>query len=75
MSNLTIAAGTHITAEAGTTIAEQGGNAVDSAIAAAIVSMCTDTGIMSPGCGAFITIWPPGDACRWRIRTQAAAGS
>jgi gamma-glutamyltranspeptidase/glutathione hydrolase len=23
--------------------------------------MCTDTGIMSPGCGAFITIWPPGD--------------
>jgi len=60
MSNLTIAAGTRITAEAGTAVAEQGGNAVDAAIAAAIVSMCTDTGIMSPGGGAFITIWPPG---------------
>ena len=60
MTNLTIAAGTRITAESGTTIGKQGGNAVDAAIAAAIVSMCTDTGIMSPGCGAFITIWPPG---------------
>ncbi len=54
-----IAAGTRIAAEAGTTLAEQGGNAVDAAVAAAIVSMCTDTGIMSPGCGAFVTIWPP----------------
>ncbi|MDH3673531.1 MAG: gamma-glutamyltransferase [Gammaproteobacteria bacterium] len=61
MTDLTIAAGTRITAEAGATVAKQGGNAVDAAIAAAIVSMCTDTGIMSPGCGAFITIWAPGD--------------
>lgn len=61
MTKLTVAAGTHIAAEAGTTVGKQGGNAVDAAIAAAIVSMCTDTGIMSPGCGAFITIWPPGD--------------
>ncbi len=60
MASLTIAAGTRIAAEAGTTIAEQGGNAVDAAIAAAIVSMCTDTGIMSPGCGAFVTVWAPG---------------
>ncbi|MDJ0957162.1 MAG: gamma-glutamyltransferase [Arenicellales bacterium] len=61
MTNLTIAAGTRIAAEAGTTVAKQGGNAVDAAIAAAIVSMCTDTGIMSPGCGAFVTVWPPDD--------------
>ncbi len=58
MTRLLIAAGTKITAKAGATIAEQGGNAVDAAIAAAIVSMCTDIGIMSPGGGAFITIWP-----------------
>jgi gamma-glutamyltranspeptidase/glutathione hydrolase len=58
---LVIAAGTRIAAEAGTAVAEQGGNAVDAAVAAAIVSMCTDTGIMSPGCGAFITVWPPAD--------------
>ena len=61
MTSLTIAAGTRIAAEAGTTVAKQGGNAVDAAIAAAVVSMCTDTGIMSPGCGAFITVWPPDD--------------
>ena len=58
MARLVIAAGTRITAEAGAQIAERGGNAVDAAIAAAIVSMCTDIGIMSPGGGAFITIWP-----------------
>jgi gamma-glutamyltranspeptidase/glutathione hydrolase len=59
MTNITIAAGTQITAEAGAAAAQQGGNAVDAAIAAAVVSICTDTGIMSPGCGAFVTIWPP----------------
>ena len=58
MSRITIAAGTRIAAEAGVTIAQRGGNAVDAAIAAMIVSMCTDTGIMSPGCGAFVTVWP-----------------
>ena len=61
MTRVTIAAGTRITAEAGAAVAQLGGNAVDAAIAAAIVSVCTDTGIMSPGCGGFVTIWPPGD--------------
>ena len=61
MTKVTIAAGSQITAEAGTTVTQLGGNAVDAAIAAAVVSICTDTGIMSPGCGCFITIWPPGD--------------
>jgi len=61
MSKVTIAAGSQITAEAGTTRAQSGGNAVDAAIAAAVVSICTDTGIMSPGCGGFITVWPPGN--------------
>ncbi len=59
MSRVTIAAGTTIAAEAGAAVAALGGNAVDAAIAAEIVSMCTDTGIMSPGCGAFVTVWPP----------------
>lgn len=58
MTRLVIAAGTQVTAEAGAWVAEQGGNAVDAAIAAAIVSMCTDIGIMSPGGGAFIAVWP-----------------
>ena len=60
MSEVIIAAGTRIAAEAGAKVAAQGGNAVDSAIAATVVSMCTDTGVMSPGGGAFITLWPAG---------------
>jgi gamma-glutamyltranspeptidase/glutathione hydrolase len=58
MRKVTIAAGTRIAAEAGAAVASQGGNAVDAAIAAMAVSVCTDTGIMSPGCGAFVNIWP-----------------
>ena len=64
MRRVTIAAGTEITAEAGAAIAAQGGNAVDAAIAGMMVSMCTDTGIMSPGCGAFVNVWPPDDEPR-----------
>lgn len=37
-----------------------GGNAVDSAIAASLVSMVTEPGIVSLGSGGFLTIWPPG---------------
>jgi len=58
MNKVMIAAGTRIAADAGAAVAAQGGNAVDTAIAAMVVSVCTDTGIMSPGCGAFVTIWP-----------------
>lgn len=60
MNQVTIAAGTRIAADAGAAVAARGGNAVDAAIAAMVVSVCTDTGIMSPGCGAFVTIWPAG---------------
>ena len=60
MTRVTVAAGSRIAAEAGAAIAGQGGNAVDAAIAAMAVSVCTDTGIMSPGCGAFVTVWPAG---------------
>jgi gamma-glutamyltranspeptidase/glutathione hydrolase len=39
-------------------VADAGGNAVDAAIAAVIVSMCTEPGIIAPGCSGFVTIWP-----------------
>ena len=58
MPKVTIAAGSQISAEAGAKIANQGGNAVDAALAAALVSMCTDVGVMAPGASGFITIWP-----------------
>lgn len=54
-----IAAGSRIAADAGAEIAGKGGNAVDAAIAAAIVSLCTDIGVVSPGGGAFIAVLPP----------------
>jgi gamma-glutamyltranspeptidase/glutathione hydrolase len=59
MVDSTTAAGSPIAAEAGSTIAARGGNGVDAAITAAIVSMCTDLGVVSPGGGAFVTLWPP----------------
>lgn len=49
-------------AAAGASVAEHGGNAVDAAIAAVIVSMCTDLGITAPGASGFISVWPAGSA-------------
>ena len=59
MPQVTIAAGSQIAADAGADIAHQGGNAVDAAIAATLVSMCTDIGVMAPGARGFVSIWPP----------------
>ena len=58
MSHVSIAAGSQIAADAGAAVADLGGNAVDAAIAAAVVSMCTDTGIVAPGCSGFVAVWP-----------------
>lgn len=46
-------------AEAGARIADEGGNAVDAAVAAVLVSLVTEPGVCSLGGGAFITIGPP----------------
>lgn len=59
MPRTVIAAASDVAAEAGRFVADLGGNAVDSAIAATVASMSTELGIVSPGGGAFITIWPP----------------
>jgi len=42
-------------------MAECGGNAVDAAIAAALVSINTEPGVCSLGCGGYITVWPAGE--------------
>ncbi|MDJ0736617.1 MAG: gamma-glutamyltransferase [Nostocaceae cyanobacterium] len=57
--SLSIASGSQISADAGAAVANQGGNAVDSALAATLVAMCTDLGVMAPGASGFITIWSP----------------
>lgn len=58
MRRVAIAAGSQIAAEAGADIADRGGNAVDTAVAATVAGMCTDPGIIAPGGSAYITIWP-----------------
>jgi len=57
---LAIATTSSIGAQAGETMARAGGNAVDAAIAATLVSINTEPGVCSLGCGGYITIWPPG---------------
>ncbi len=59
-SGVTLASSSRVAAEAGAVVARQGGNAVDAAIAAVMVSITTEPGVCSLGCSGFITIWGPG---------------
>ena len=61
MRRVSIASGSQLSADAGAAVADEGGNAVDAAVAAVMVSMCTDPGIIAPGAGGFITVWPDGE--------------
>ena len=58
MSRVAVATSSQIAADAGAWAAEQGGSAVDAAIAACLVSLITEPGVVSPAAGAFITAWP-----------------
>ena len=61
MSRTIIAAASDAATASGVAVADLGGNAVDAAIAAILTSMTTELGIVSPGAGGYITIWPPDD--------------
>src|SRR4051794_4685536 len=43
---------------AGLGVAEDGGNAVDAALASAFVTLATEPGIVSLGGGAYVAVWP-----------------
>jgi gamma-glutamyltranspeptidase / glutathione hydrolase len=43
---------------AGLGVAEDGGNAVDAALASAFVALATEPGVVSLGGGAFVAVWP-----------------
>ncbi len=60
MTRVSISAGSSAAAEGAAAVAANGGNAVDAALAAAIVSMTTDIAIVSPGSGGFVSVWEPG---------------
>ena len=59
MSHLAIAAGTPFAAQTATAIADEGGNAVDAAIAATFMTWVCEPGMTSLGGGGFCCVWPP----------------
>ncbi len=58
MTRVATATSSTIAAEAAAQVADDGGNAVDCAIAAALVAMNTEPGVCALAGGAFVTIWP-----------------
>ena len=59
MPDVAIAAPNEAAADAGEQVARAGGNAVDAALAAALVTMVNEVGLVSLSSGGFVTIQPP----------------
>ena len=59
MSDVAIAAPNEAAADAGEAVAGLGGNAVDAAVAAVLVTMVNEVGIVSLSSGGFVTVQPP----------------
>lgn len=57
---IAVAAPNRPSAEAALRAAELGGGAVDAAVAAALVAMVTEPGVVSLAGGAYVTAWPAG---------------
>ena len=53
-----VAAPNPLAAQAALDLVAAGGTAVDAAVAAMLVAMCTEPGVVSPLGGAFVTVWP-----------------
>ncbi|MEM7765545.1 MAG: gamma-glutamyltransferase [Pseudomonadota bacterium] len=62
MTRVAVATSSALAADAATEIIEAGGNAVDAALAASLLTMNTEPGVCSLAGGALITIWPANDA-------------
>ena len=60
MSSVAVATSSQLAADAAQELAANGGNAVDCALAAALLSMNTEPGVCALAGSAFITIWPAG---------------
>ena len=57
--DVALAGSSALAAAAGERVARDGGNAVDAAIAAILVSMTTEPSIVGLGAGGFVTVMPP----------------
>lgn len=60
VTRVAVAAPNEASAQAGVRLAAEGGNAVDAALAATLVTMVNEIGVISPGSGGFVTVQPPG---------------
>jgi gamma-glutamyltranspeptidase/glutathione hydrolase len=59
-TRLAVAAPNRSCADAAVAVADLGGGAVDCAVAAMLVAMATEPGVVSLDAGAFVTVWPDG---------------
>lgn len=57
---LAVATSSQLAADAGAEAGRKGGNAADAAVAAALVSLVTEPGVVDPGAGAYAVVWPAG---------------
>jgi gamma-glutamyltranspeptidase / glutathione hydrolase len=58
MTRVAVATTSQLAADAAAEVADAGGNAVDSAVAAALLTMNTEPGVCALAGSAFVTIWP-----------------
>lgn len=59
MPDVALAAPNEAAADAGEQVARAGGNAIDAALAAAMVTMVNEVGLVSLSSGGFVTVQPP----------------
>ena len=60
MTGVAVSTTSQLAADAANEVAASGGNAVDCALAAAVLTMNTEPGVCALAGGAYITIWKPG---------------
>jgi gamma-glutamyltranspeptidase/glutathione hydrolase len=67
MPSVAVAAPNEAAADAGEQLARAGGNAVDAALAAALVTMVNEVGLVSLSSGGFVTVQPPGATAPYTV--------
>jgi gamma-glutamyltranspeptidase/glutathione hydrolase len=60
VTRVAVATSSQLAADAASEVAELGGNAVDCAIAAALMTMNTQPGVCALAGGAYVTVWADG---------------